>query len=374
MLRNLNKSAGGRRILGTPFVGLLASQIITETATGDSGPGLLYDEALVNAGKQLRIRITSLPSAGNLFVNENGANEFSGAPDGIYTASYAVDADNVQIKTDTATFRVGAVNAIATAGTGTSTGTGTGGDATGQAGSNAAASGGAGTGTGSGTGGDATGQAGTPAVAGSGTGTGTGSGAGGDALGQVAGAGNVAPGTGTGTGSGTGGTPAAQASASVPGGAGTGAGSGAGGNATGGALVNAVEPGGTGTGVGSGSGGAATGNSNNTMHPTPISIFVSIDRRTSRIVGEVARLMIEVVNIQDQPIDPPAMRLKVKAPNGVVTSYVWPGLDIVRESLGNFYSDISLDLAGAYVFRVETDPPLQGACERAMTVRKSLIP
>lgn len=383
MLRNLNKSAGGRRILGTPAVGLLASQIITETATGDSGPGLLYDEALVNAGKQLRVRVTSLPSAGTLFVHENGAVDFSGAPDGVYTAGYAVDADNVQISTDTATFTVGAVNASATAGTGTSTGTGTGGTAVGQAGSNAAASSGTGTGTGSGTGGDATGQAGTPAVAGSGTGTGTGSGAGGDALGQVAGTGNVDPATGTGSGSGTGGSPTAQASASVPGGAGTGAGSGAGGNATGGALVNAVEPGGTGTGVGSGFGGASgdIGDCRITLtvdRPTRIAravtdLSVEFSRETimsSRFVkGEVIRLHALITDDQEQPIDPAVLVLRMRYDNGPETLLTY-GADpeITRHTQGRFVADIPLAQGGVFHYRWETSGAADGAAEGSVSV------
>lgn len=181
MLRNLNKSSGGRRILGTWHVGMLAATIAAETVTGDNGPGLLYDEAInpANAGKQLRCRITGLPSAGTLFVHENGAFDFSGAPDGSYTVSYAVDADVVQISTDSATLLVGVVNASVAAGTGTSAGAGSGGAATGAGGTNAIASGGAGVSTGSGTGGAATGGTSPNASADGGTGTSIGSGSGG---------------------------------------------------------------------------------------------------------------------------------------------------------------------------------------------------
>ena len=115
LLRNLNTLANGRRVLGTPYVGLLAAQIAAETAAGDQGPGLLYDESIdpANAGKRLRLRITAWPSAGTLYVAENGAALFSGAPDGTYTAVYAVDADGSQIKTDTAIFSVGSVSVTA---------------------------------------------------------------------------------------------------------------------------------------------------------------------------------------------------------------------------------------------------------------------
>ena len=115
MLRNLNQSSGGRRILGVPQVGIEAATITSQTATGDNGPGLLYDESInpVNAGKQLRLVVTSPPSAGVFFAYENGSFDFSGAPDGSYSIGYNVLADNALIGSDTATVVVGAVSATA---------------------------------------------------------------------------------------------------------------------------------------------------------------------------------------------------------------------------------------------------------------------
>lgn len=110
MLRNLNVTAGGRRILGVPTVGILAATIASETASGDQGPGLLYDEASnpANVGKQLRLDITSLPGSGTLFVRENGAFDFDGAANGTYTIGYDWYADNVLGGSDTASIVVGA--------------------------------------------------------------------------------------------------------------------------------------------------------------------------------------------------------------------------------------------------------------------------
>jgi len=115
MLRNLNQSSGGRRILGVPQVGIEAATIASQTATGDNGPGLLYDDAInpANAGKQLRLVVASTPSAGVFFAYENGSFDFSGAPDGSYTIGYNVLADKVFIGSDTATVVVGAVSATA---------------------------------------------------------------------------------------------------------------------------------------------------------------------------------------------------------------------------------------------------------------------
>lgn len=160
MLRNqLRRAPSGRLILGTPDVGILTATIAANTATGDNGPGLLYDDSLLsgNSGKQLRCRITGYTGTlSALFVNEDGSFTLTGEADGSYTISYAVDADAVQVFTDTATVNVGAVNASAGAGTGTSTGTGTGGEAT--AGNSAAAPGGVVTSIGIGSGGRARGN------------------------------------------------------------------------------------------------------------------------------------------------------------------------------------------------------------------------
>lgn len=134
MLRNLNVTAGGRRILGVPTVGILSATIASETAGGDQGPGLLYDEAInpANAGKQLRIRITSGPGSGTLFVYENGSFNFDGAANGTYTIGYDWYADDVLGGSDTASVVVGAAPGVTltgisglTAGSATGTSAGT---------------------------------------------------------------------------------------------------------------------------------------------------------------------------------------------------------------------------------------------------------
>lgn len=158
MLRNLNKSAAGRRILGTPNVGLIASKILAETASGDHGPGLLYDEAQANPGKQLRLRITSLPGSGALTVNENGSFELVGAADGAYTIGYDWYADNLIGASDVATITVGTISSSAPGVTLTNTGTIIGGAALGGSSGDDTAPGASVTGTGSINAGAATGE------------------------------------------------------------------------------------------------------------------------------------------------------------------------------------------------------------------------
>lgn len=110
MLRNMNATLGGRRILGVPDVGIIASQIIADTATGDDGAGLLYDSAQLNSGKLMRLRVVTMPTAGVVSIDENGAIlvDFTGVPDAVYTLTYNEYADNVLFGVDTATFTVGA--------------------------------------------------------------------------------------------------------------------------------------------------------------------------------------------------------------------------------------------------------------------------
>lgn len=94
----------------------------------------------------------------------------------------------------------------------------------------------------------------------------------------------------------------------------------------------------------------------------------------SWMIGNVGRVTLEAVDIDDAPIDPTGLRLKVKSPAGVVTVYSYPlAPEIVRTALGMYYIDILLVEVGVYVVRWESDAPAMGAGERAITVKASAI-
>ncbi len=187
VMRNLRRqSAQGRPIYGVPDVGILASQIISDTATGEHGPGILYDDALANPGKLLRAKVTNWTGTpGTLTVLENGAILIEGEPSGVYTIAYTREAwasdGSVSVISDTSSVQIGPINASAEGGVGTSTGTGSGGTATGVvSATGATALGGTGTSTGAGFGGTATGEVvSLDATAEGGVGTSVGSGTGG---------------------------------------------------------------------------------------------------------------------------------------------------------------------------------------------------
>lgn len=115
MLRNLNRTLPTGRVLGTPWVGLPAAQIAADTATGDHGPGILYNEAVQPefAGQRLRAEVQNWPPVGTLRVHEDGSFEIDGLPDGLHTFAYRVYADGVLAGETAFEVRVGAQDAEA---------------------------------------------------------------------------------------------------------------------------------------------------------------------------------------------------------------------------------------------------------------------
>jgi len=93
-LRNLNQRKSRGRILGTPQSGVLGSLI---PSTGVNGPGFAYPSLALpaDAAKEICGYITTWPSAGVLDAGENTGFTFSGAPDGIYTFQFQLQADGV---------------------------------------------------------------------------------------------------------------------------------------------------------------------------------------------------------------------------------------------------------------------------------------
>lgn len=115
MLRNLNRTLPTGRVLGTPWVGLPAAQIAADTATGDHGPGILYNEAVQPefAGQRLRAEVQNWPPVGTLRVHEDGSFEIDGLPDGLHTFAYRVYADGALAGETAFEVRVGARDAEA---------------------------------------------------------------------------------------------------------------------------------------------------------------------------------------------------------------------------------------------------------------------
>lgn len=386
MLRNLlRRSPANRLIAGTPQIGLLASQIISETATGDQGAGLLYDEAQAHTGQQLRVKVTSWTgTASTLFVYENGSFLIEGQADGAYTIGYDWEAwaanGTLTTGSDTASVQIGPQSATAPGATVTGTGSITAGSASGEV--NASASGASVIGTGAVSGGSATGEQ--NATASGATVTGTASVSTGGASGGVAGDATASGASVTGTGSISGGSAAGEQNATAPGAIVIGTSTVAGGQAHG--DLDAIAPGATVTGTGGVLGGVAWDASapaqmNATLfvkarHATRLGVAYStvntllqeIDLSNTYFKGGAVRLHVRIAGEADADFDPASLTLKTRFDSGAVTVMTY-GIDpeIVRDRIGRYHADLDLLSSGTFHYRWETSAP-NGAAEGKLPV------
>lgn len=72
MLRNLSETYGGNRLLGSPFVGLLASEITSGASSGTHGAGLMANDGL-EAGKRYRLRLADPADVPGTVFADGGA-------------------------------------------------------------------------------------------------------------------------------------------------------------------------------------------------------------------------------------------------------------------------------------------------------------
>lgn len=92
------------------------------------------------------------------------------------------------------------------------------------------------------------------------------------------------------------------------------------------------------------------------------------------IPGQVAHLTNGIRDVGGTLVDPGALRLEVRPPGGTVTTYSYGAGEIIRESVGVYYCDVPLTVAGVWAFRWESDPPYAGAGEMQIQVIKSRLP
>ncbi len=78
--------------------------------------------------------------------------------------------------------------------------------------------------------------------------------------------------------------------------------------------------------------------------------------------GEVARLSNVITDAAGAAVDPGAVRVKVKGPDGVTTIYTYPAA-VIKSAAGQYYCEVPLPAAGAYLWRWEADAPNAGASQ-----------
>lgn len=84
--------------------------------------------------------------------------------------------------------------------------------------------------------------------------------------------------------------------------------------------------------------------------------------------------MLAITNVAGVATDPGALRLKVKAPDSTVTTYVYgTSGELMKDSVGSYHLDLLLGAAGSWLWRWESDAPNAGASEGALSVKKSVV-
>lgn len=88
-------------------------------------------------------------------------------------------------------------------------------------------------------------------------------------------------------------------------------------------------------------------------------------------VGDLIRVSAAFTSGGDA-IDPTTVTAKVKAPTGTITTLVY-GVDggLVKDSAGNYHTDISAAEVGTYAYRFQSTGTGQAAAEGAFRVRES---
>ena len=69
--------------------------------------------------------------------------------------------------------------------------------------------------------------------------------------------------------------------------------------------------------------------------------------------------------------DPTTVTLKVKDPDGVITTYTYGGGTVTKSSTGVYYKDVSVSNDGMWYYRIEGTGAVQSAGEGSFRVRKS---
>lgn len=91
------------------------------------------------------------------------------------------------------------------------------------------------------------------------------------------------------------------------------------------------------------------------------------------LIGQAARVSGTVTDAAGVAADPGGLALKVKAPNGTVTTYPYGGGVVLKDAVGSYHADLILNQAGAWTWRWEATAPNVGADEGTLQVRKSAV-
>ena len=89
-------------------------------------------------------------------------------------------------------------------------------------------------------------------------------------------------------------------------------------------------------------------------------------------VGDLIRITANVIDLANDPIDPSGFKLYIKRPNAVITTLIFnTDPEIVKDTVGQYHIDLSVDLAGLWYVRWEATGTGQSAEEDSFYVQST---
>lgn len=77
--------------------------------------------------------------------------------------------------------------------------------------------------------------------------------------------------------------------------------------------------------------------------------------------GDLRRISASFKDLAGAAVDPTTVTFKFTKPSGVTTSYVYPAAQVVKDSVGNYHVDLSVDASGLWLYRWESTGTGQAA-------------
>jgi hypothetical protein len=88
-------------------------------------------------------------------------------------------------------------------------------------------------------------------------------------------------------------------------------------------------------------------------------------------IGDLVKVSVRFINPRGKELDPAAVSLLVKSPDGVTTTYTYSGGAVTRDKLGCFHRNITIDQAGQWFYRFVGTGGGQAAGEKGFYVNAS---
>jgi hypothetical protein len=89
-------------------------------------------------------------------------------------------------------------------------------------------------------------------------------------------------------------------------------------------------------------------------------------------VGDEVRLSVTFTNVATSAaVDPGAVALSVRAPNGTLTTRTYAAAEVIKTATGAYYYDLPVTAAGSWAWRWVGSGANAAAAEGSVAVRRS---